>query len=368
VAPTFASLPGRLIRELSLTSFRLVGRDTDLPAQPLTYSLVKGPNGLTVSPDGVVSWTPTEEQGPSTNLVTVRVSDNGSPALSSTASFSLFVSEANTAPTLVNAFSRSMFENVKLSSQLIARDSDLPAQKLSFELVTGPRGMTLSSSGLLEWTPSEDQGPSTNTVVIRVSDDAPSPAIVRATFVVTVRESNASPIFPSTNLTVAAQSRLVAALQASDGDLPAQILSYRLEGGPAGLTVSTNGLLEWTPAVGSANTTNIVRVSVSDSLVRVQTTVRIVVGPVGSGSGSEAKGGSRTLLSMQIEPDKSLVLRIVGPDGARFRVESSSGLLGDWKPVLSIGDIETTGEESPVLVPVPEDDRGGFRQFRLVRE
>jgi hypothetical protein len=368
VAPTFASLPGRLIRELSLTSFRLVGRDTDLPAQPLTYSLVSGPNGLTVSPDGVVSWTPTEEQGPSTNLVTVRVSDNGSPALSSTASFSLFVSEANTAPTLVNAFSRSMFENVKLSSQLIARDSDLPAQKLSFELVTGPRGMTLSSSGLLEWTPSEDQGPSTNTVVIRVSDDAPSPATVRATFVITVRESNASPVFPGTNLTVAAQSRLAVALQATDSDLPAQALSYRLESGPAGLTVSTNGLLEWTPPANLANTTNLVRVSVSDSLVRVQSTVRIVVGPVGSGTGSEAKGVAKTQLSLQANPDQSLLMRVVGPKGARFKVESSTGLGGDWSPVTSVGVIETHGDEAPVLVPIPSGDTVAFRQFRLVKE
>ena len=368
VVPTFVNLTSRLIRELSPTSFRLVGRDSDLPVQLLTYSLVSGPSGLTVSPEGVVAWTPTEEQGPSTNAVTVRVSDNGSPALSTTSSFNLIVSEVNTAPTLINAFSRSMTENVKLTSQLIARDGDLPAQKLTFSLVSGPRGLTLSAGGLLEWTPAEDQGPSTNKVVVRVSDDAPTPASSTVTFSVTVREANSPPVFPGTNLNVAAQSKLAVALQATDSDLPAQSLSYRLEGGPAGLTISTNGLLEWTPAASLANTTNVVRVSVTDSLVRVQTTFRIVVGPVGSGTGSEAKSLARAQLSLQIQPDQSMVLKLAGPAGARFRVESTARFGGDWRAVDSLGVLQTLGEDVPLLVPVPSDESEGFRQFRLVKE
>jgi hypothetical protein len=38
----------------------------------------------TVGTDGQVNWTPTEQQGPSTNMVLVRVSDSGVPALSTT--------------------------------------------------------------------------------------------------------------------------------------------------------------------------------------------------------------------------------------------------------------------------------------------
>jgi len=368
LAPTFGNLTSRLIRESSPTSFRLLGRDADLPAQSLTYSLVSGPIGLTVSPDGVLAWTPTEEQGPSTNAVTVRVSDNGSPALSATSTFNLIVSEVNTAPTLINAFSRSMFENVKLSSQLIARDGDLPAQKLTFSLVSGPRGLTLSAGGLLEWTPAEDQGPSTNKVVVRVSDDAPTPASSTVTFVVTVREANVPPVFPGTNLTVAAQSTLAVALQATDSDLPAQTLGYRLEGGPTGLTVSTNGLLEWTPAANLANSTNVVRVSVTDSVARVQTTIRIVVGPTGSGGGAETKVGMKALISLQVQHDQSMVLKVTGPAGSRYRVESKAGISGPWGTLDSIGVIQTLGEDEPLLIPVPTDEPGEFRQFRLVKE
>lgn len=158
-APTFVGLTSRLIRELSPTSFRLSVRDADLPAQRLTVRLVSGPKGLTVAEDGTVSWTPSEEQGPSTNSVVVRVSDNGTPALSTTSSFTIFVTEANTAPAFINPFGRLLSENTKMTSQLVARDIDLPAQRLTYTLVSGPVGMTVSESGLLEWTPGEDQDP-----------------------------------------------------------------------------------------------------------------------------------------------------------------------------------------------------------------
>jgi hypothetical protein len=61
-------------------------------------------------------------------------------------------------------------------------------------------------------------------------------------------------------------------------------------------------------------------------------------------------------------------MRVVGPKGARFKVESSTGLGGDWSPVTSVGVIETHGDEAPVLVPIPSGDTVAFRQFRLVKE
>ena len=48
-------------------------------------ALVSAPVGVNLNPNtGVLSWTPTEAQGPSTNVITVKVSDNGSPSLSAT--------------------------------------------------------------------------------------------------------------------------------------------------------------------------------------------------------------------------------------------------------------------------------------------
>lgn len=73
--PVLAAVADRTVDELTPMTLQLSAIDSDVPAQLLTFSLVNGPEGLTVTPSGLVSWTPGTNAGPSTNLVTVRVSD-----------------------------------------------------------------------------------------------------------------------------------------------------------------------------------------------------------------------------------------------------------------------------------------------------
>src|SRR6185503_10209557 len=82
------TVPGpQTIAEQSALSVNATATDSDPPPDTLTFALVSGPTGLTVSAAGAIAWTPNEAQGPSTNTVTVRVFDNGSPSLSATNSF-----------------------------------------------------------------------------------------------------------------------------------------------------------------------------------------------------------------------------------------------------------------------------------------
>src|SRR5436190_4623053 len=75
--------------------------DADIPANSLTFALVSSPAGMTINPaTGAISWTPTEAQGPSTNAVSVSVTDNGVPALSVTNTFTVKVNEVNLVPVL----------------------------------------------------------------------------------------------------------------------------------------------------------------------------------------------------------------------------------------------------------------------------
>jgi len=59
-----------------------VGSDADLPAQGLTYSLVGTlPSVATINPtSGAFSWPPTAAQAGQIYTITVRVTDDGSPA------------------------------------------------------------------------------------------------------------------------------------------------------------------------------------------------------------------------------------------------------------------------------------------------
>jgi hypothetical protein len=72
-------------------TFAAAAVDHDLPAQTLIFGLGAGaPSGSDINPiTGQFSWTPT--YAPATNIISVIVTDNGTPSLSATQSFSITV-------------------------------------------------------------------------------------------------------------------------------------------------------------------------------------------------------------------------------------------------------------------------------------
>src|SRR5207247_281507 len=152
-------------------SVNATATDSDLPANTLTFGLVSGPTGLAVSSGGAITWTPSEAQGPSTNVVTVRVFDNGSPRVSATTRFQVRVAEVNSAPVLKLPANQTIAEQTTLSVNATATDSDLPANTLTFGLVSALFPYTTLFRSAITWTPSEAQGPSTNVVTVRVFDN-----------------------------------------------------------------------------------------------------------------------------------------------------------------------------------------------------
>ena len=66
--------------------------DPDVPVQTLTWSSPNAPtNAQLNSASGLFSWRPLIAQSPSTNFISLIVTDNGAPNLSATQSFSVFV-------------------------------------------------------------------------------------------------------------------------------------------------------------------------------------------------------------------------------------------------------------------------------------
>jgi hypothetical protein len=66
--------------------------DADVPAQTLTFSLPTAPTNATLDAgSGILNWRPLVSQADSTNQFAVVVTDNGSPSLSATQSFSITV-------------------------------------------------------------------------------------------------------------------------------------------------------------------------------------------------------------------------------------------------------------------------------------
>lgn len=97
-APTLDPIPDQTVAETGTLTLIATATDPDL-GQALTYSLISGPAGSAVDPlTGVFTWTPAD--GPDSANVTVRVTDNGSPALEDTESFTVTVNNRPPVATL----------------------------------------------------------------------------------------------------------------------------------------------------------------------------------------------------------------------------------------------------------------------------
>src|SRR5262249_21135429 len=94
--PVIDTIPDQSVNEGSTLTVAVHATDPN-PGQTLTYSLAPGaPARATIdAATGVFTWTP--DDGPATASVTVRATDNGSPARSTTQSFGITVN--NVAPT-----------------------------------------------------------------------------------------------------------------------------------------------------------------------------------------------------------------------------------------------------------------------------
>jgi hypothetical protein len=170
-APGLPTLNNLIINEQTSLVVSNTAVDPDLPANELTYTLLAAPAGAAVSSNGVITWNPDETQGPSFNVFTTRVEDKGSPNQAQTNTFSVTVNEVNLAPVLPVQPDRFVNELVPVVITNTAADVDLPFNSLIYQLINPPLGATINPGGIITWTPSDTQGPSTNLLVTVVTDN-----------------------------------------------------------------------------------------------------------------------------------------------------------------------------------------------------
>lgn len=92
-SPVLATLPNRVVHAGTRVSFTATATDVDEPANTLTFELLAGsPAGATIDPhSGAFLWQTTDADAGSTNTISLRVTDNGSPTLADTQSFGVEV-------------------------------------------------------------------------------------------------------------------------------------------------------------------------------------------------------------------------------------------------------------------------------------
>jgi uncharacterized protein (UPF0179 family) len=249
--------------------FGVVFRDPDIPIQTLTATLGPGaPAGAAVSPGGLFTWTPTAAQAPSTNLISVILTDNGVPSLSATQRFSVTVGSINRPPTLEAIPDRTVNEGELLTFTAVASDPEQPLQSLAFSLGAGaPDGAVIDpNTGVFTWIPSELQGPVTNLINVIVSDNGTPALTASRGVIVMVNEVNRSPeLDPIADRTASVGSVLVFSVTFRDPDIPVQTVTLSLgPGAPDGAAITAGGLFTWTPTASHASSVNIINVIASD--------------------------------------------------------------------------------------------------------
>ena len=271
-APPTLTVPTNLftVVEGALLTFTNTASDAN-SGQVLSFTLGAGaPAGAAVNPtNGVFIWTATEAQGPSSNSLSILVSDNGTPALSATQFVSILVLETNSAPVLAAIGNRGVAEGVQLAFTATATDADVPGNALVFTLAGGaPAGAAITTGGNFTWTPTEAQGPGVYDVTIIVTDNEIPALIDSETIQITVSEANQPPsvTVPTNSFVVIEGSLLSFNATGSDNDVPAQTLAFSLAAGaPSGAAITGGGAFTWTPAEAQGPFTNSIGIVVTDN-------------------------------------------------------------------------------------------------------
>ena len=90
--PVLAAIANQTVNVGQTVAFTASATDTDQPPQTLTFALLAGATNATLNTNsGAFSFRPLVTQANSTNNFTLQVSDNGTPPLSATQSFSVVV-------------------------------------------------------------------------------------------------------------------------------------------------------------------------------------------------------------------------------------------------------------------------------------
>jgi hypothetical protein len=264
------------VNELTTLTVTNAATEPDPKSVTTGYTLVNAPAGGKIDANGVFQWTPQQTQSPSTNTITTVVTNSNPfdlirPQLTATNSFTVVVQEVNVAPTLAVIPPQTVNEQTLLTVTNTATESNIHSATTSYALVSAPPGVKIDASGVITWTPTQDQSPSTNTITTIVLNSNPFDLLrpqlpATNSFTVVVKEVNQAPVLlviPTQS--VRAYDLLIVTNNATEPNIHSTTAGYGLFGSPAGVKIDANGVITWTPSQVPSATTNIITTVVTNT-------------------------------------------------------------------------------------------------------
>ncbi len=329
-APNITSSPEASVLEADEFTYAIIA--TDPEGDSISYSLISGPAGAGIS-GNLLSWT-TSPADVNVHALTIRAEDQWGAYQEQ--SFDLTVT-ANQAPSITSTPAAEITEGNLFLYQIAATDPE--ARTLTYNLLAGPTGASLNSSGLLQWQSQVGDAGSVD-FNLEVSDHLGGAVQQSFTLLVSSVPVNTPPQILSSPDTAATVGQLYEYdVNALDGD--GDTLSYQLTASPSGMTINaTNGLISWTPTVAQTGNHDVV-ISVTDGQGGEATQSFAVTVPVPVNNPPEITSTPSSLANIGTEylyqvtasdPEGNPLVFSLSQSPAGMQINAVSGLI-DWTPV-----------------------------------
>lgn len=259
--PQINAIPDKTINEGEQLTFEVIATDNE--GDNLTYSASNGPAGSVFNPTThIFSWKPTGKQA-GVYTVTFNVSDG---VFTSSLNVKITVLDVNIAPVIQPIADKTINTGQTLTIDVVATDDDGDALTYGY-LGSLPQGATFDAgTHKFSWKPTSTQAGDYEVTFFVFDGKLTATATVK----IKVVKVNSAPVFtkwlPDTTINVHnVQVLFKFQYQVSDPD--GDNVTFKLDSGPEGSTMTSSGLFQWIPKVSQAGQTFYVMVTISDGIL-----------------------------------------------------------------------------------------------------
>jgi hypothetical protein len=253
--PVITNLPTNTVGQVGEEYVAQILAD-DPNGDALTYKLENAPDGLTISDDGTITWSE-----PVAGRYTVAVIATDSEGATAQRQFVLQIIDTNIPnepPQITNTPPSTIPVNKQFSFQL--NTSDPENDNVAVSLEDAPDGMTITSGGRIDWTPTET---GQVTFSVKISDGT-NALVYTFAMEVAAQRANSKPVFtsqPPSSVLANKQFKYQPAATDPDGDS----VTFTLVSAPSGMTLNQNNEIIWTPSNALIGKTVSVTISATDN-------------------------------------------------------------------------------------------------------